>query len=97
ERTPERLAVSVADRGAGLPPDFDLDNMTSLGLQIVRTLVVTELGGHLDIGPNDGGGTLVRVELPLASLPDARPAPAMRPAAPALRRAREPGCACPGA
>jgi two-component sensor histidine kinase len=84
ERSDERLAVSVADNGAGLPPDFDLDKMTSLGLQIVRTLVVAELGGHLDIGPHDGGGTLVRVELPLRSLPAARP-----PAVPALARKRE--------
>jgi len=60
-----RLAVSVADNGTGLPADFDLDRTVSLGLQIVRTLVVAELGGSLDIGPHDGGGTLVQVELPI--------------------------------
>jgi two-component sensor histidine kinase len=65
QRSGGRLEVSVADNGTGLPPDFDLDTTTSLGLQIVRTLVVAELGGTLDIGPHDGGGTMVRVDLPV--------------------------------
>src|SRR5450631_3349804 len=38
-RAPEQLTVTVTDSGAGLPPGFDLENTTSLGLQIVRTLV----------------------------------------------------------
>jgi two-component sensor histidine kinase len=66
-READRLTVSVADNGTGLPADFDLDRTASLGLQIVRTLVVAELGGRLDIGPHDGGGTLVQVELPIES------------------------------
>jgi two-component sensor histidine kinase len=71
-READQLTVSVADNGAGLPDDFDLDKAGSLGLQIVRTLVVGELGGRLDIGPHDGGGTLVQVELPLRPLPARR-------------------------
>jgi two-component sensor histidine kinase len=67
-READRLTVSVADNGTGLPADFDLDTATSLGLQIVRTLVVAELGGRLEIGPHDGGGTLVLVELPITPL-----------------------------
>src|SRR6202044_3737429 len=43
-RAPEQLTVTVSDTGAGLPPGFDLENTTSLGLQIVRTLVEGELG-----------------------------------------------------
>jgi two-component sensor histidine kinase len=69
-----RLAVSVADNGTGLPADFDLEKTASLGLQIVRALVVAELGGRLDIGPHDGGGTLVRVELPIEPLAAGRTA-----------------------
>jgi len=67
-REGDGLTVSVADNGSGLPEDFDLEQTASLGLQIVRTLVVAELGGRLEIGPHDGGGTLVRVELPIESL-----------------------------
>ena len=45
DRSHDRLTVTVADNGVGLPADFDLDSMASLGLQIVRTLVVAEMGG----------------------------------------------------
>jgi hypothetical protein len=64
-REQERLLVTVADSGVGLPADFDLDSTTSLGLQIVRTLVVSELGGRLRITPRPGGGTEAVVDLPV--------------------------------
>jgi two-component system, sensor histidine kinase PdtaS len=64
-RAPEQLTVTVSDNGAGLPADFDLENTTSLGLQIVRTLVVAELGGRLNITPRPGGGTVAVVDLPV--------------------------------
>jgi two-component system, sensor histidine kinase PdtaS len=65
DRAPARLTVTVEDSGVGLPEGFRLDETTSLGLQIVRTLVVTELGGRLDISPCAAGGTTVLVALPL--------------------------------
>jgi two-component system, sensor histidine kinase PdtaS len=74
-RGPGKLTVTVADNGAGLPAGFDLNSTTSLGLQIVRTLVVSELGGSLEITNRVGGGTLVVVDLPVE-------APAPFPAAP---------------
>jgi two-component sensor histidine kinase len=55
----------VADDGRGLPEDFDPDASGKLGLQIVRTLVVGELGGQLEMGERPGGGTRVTVDLPL--------------------------------
>jgi two-component system, sensor histidine kinase PdtaS len=64
-RDQERLTVTVADNGVGLPDGFDLDSTTSLGLQIVRTLVVSELGGRLRIVPRSGGGTEAVVDLPV--------------------------------
>jgi two-component sensor histidine kinase len=64
-REAKRLRVSVADNGVGLPPGFSLDSATSLGLQIVRTLVESELGGSLKISPRAGGGVAVLVDLPL--------------------------------
>jgi two-component sensor histidine kinase len=87
-RWPQQLTVTVSDNGAGLPPDFDLDSSSSLGLQIVRTLVVAELGGKLEITPRDGGGTMVTVDLPMelpqptALLPDgSAPVPVPAPQA----------------
>jgi two-component sensor histidine kinase len=65
DRAPDVLTVTVEDSGVGLPEGFRLDAATSLGLQIVRTLVVSELGGRLEISPRDGGGTAVLVVLPL--------------------------------
>jgi two-component sensor histidine kinase len=64
-RAPEQLTVTVSDNGAGIPADFDLESSTSLGLQIVRTLVVGELGGQLSITPRAGGGTVAVVDLPI--------------------------------
>jgi two-component sensor histidine kinase len=65
-RGADQLTVTVADNGAGFPAGFDLEQATSLGLQIVRTLVVGELGGTLAISPRtEGGGTCVRLDLPL--------------------------------
>jgi len=69
-REPERLTVTVADSGVGLPAGFDLDSATSLGLQIVRTLVVGELGGRLRIAPRPGGGTEAVVDLPVGYEPE---------------------------
>ncbi|CAL9546084.1 putative sensor histidine kinase pdtaS [Nocardiopsis dassonvillei] len=67
------LELAVSDDGGGLPEDFDLEGTTSLGLQIVRTLIVGELGGTLAIEPKESGGTEVAITLPLdreeASLP----------------------------
>jgi two-component sensor histidine kinase len=64
-RGPERLSVMVCDDGIGLPDDFDPEASTSLGLQIVRTLVVGELGGKLEITPRPEGGTQALVDLPV--------------------------------
>ena len=64
---PGRLHVTVWDDGRGLPAGFDLEGSTSLGLQIVRTLVVGELAGRLAVEPRVGGGTEVTLSIPLAS------------------------------
>ena len=52
-------------RRRGLPEDFDLDRSHHLGLSIVRTLVESELGGQLEIGPAHGrAGARVSVDVP---------------------------------
>jgi two-component sensor histidine kinase len=64
ERTEAGLRVEVADDGVGLPADFDLATSERLGLQIVRTLVESELDGTLRLGPGDGGGTVAVLDVP---------------------------------
>jgi two-component system sensor histidine kinase MprB len=71
--------VEVADRGPGIP-EAELERVfeplarlerdagrpgTGLGLGIARTVAESH-DGHLRIGPRDGGGTVVRLELPRA-------------------------------
>ena len=47
------LELIVADDGAGLPADFNLGGVTSLGLQLVP-LLVDQLGGQLTVDGNPG-------------------------------------------
>jgi two-component sensor histidine kinase len=54
----------VADDGAGLPADFTPERSTRLGLQIVRALVVGELGGTFALRRAPKRGTEAVVALP---------------------------------
>ena len=69
------LVVRVRDNGRGLPECFDPADSDGLGLQIVRTLVASELGGSLTmtsptVSAQDGGpGTEVVLTIPGAGLP----------------------------
>jgi two-component system, sensor histidine kinase PdtaS len=65
ERSVGWLDVVVADNGGGLPPGFSLERADRLGLQIVRTLVVSELGGSLSLHQGDRGGTEAVLRIPL--------------------------------
>ena len=65
ERDGDDLVVRVRDNGRGLPAAFDPADSDGLGLQIVRTLVVSELGGHLTMGtPGEARGTEAVLTLP---------------------------------
>jgi two-component sensor histidine kinase len=64
----DELTVSVQDDGVGLPEGFDIEQTTSLGLSIVRDLVVSQLEGHIamaSVAEADGGGTRVVVSVPV--------------------------------
>jgi two-component sensor histidine kinase len=72
-RSGERLGVVVADNGKGLPEGFDVESAASLGLQIVRTLIVGELGGILELRRREGGGTVVTLDITLDQIPPTPP------------------------
>ncbi|MDQ1696559.1 MAG: two-component system, sensor histidine kinase PdtaS [Frankiaceae bacterium] len=57
------LRVVVRDDGRGLPAGFSLESSQGLGLQIVRTLVETELGGRLSVAARQTGGTEATVDV----------------------------------
>jgi two-component sensor histidine kinase len=63
-RGPHELRMVVADDGIGLPAGFTLEGSTNLGLQIVRTLTVNELGGQISVNRVENG-TEVVVEIPI--------------------------------
>lgn len=63
------LRAEVVDDGVGVPEGFSIDDTSSLGLSIVRTLVTSEMHGtismHRGDGPGGRPGTLVRIAIPL--------------------------------
>jgi len=54
--------LEIYDNGIGLPPDFDRTKTKSLGIQIVRTLVETDLGGAFELF--NKGGTHAVITIP---------------------------------
>ncbi|QGK71266.1 PAS domain-containing protein [Allosaccharopolyspora coralli] len=66
ERSARWLDVVIVDDGRGLPPGFSLERAERLGLQIVRTLVESELRGSLSLrGRGDQRGTEAVLRVPL--------------------------------
>ena len=65
-RSARELDVIVADDGAGLPAGFSLERAPGLGLQIVRTLVDSELRGSISLRRREGSaGAQVQLQVPL--------------------------------
>lgn len=64
DRTADQLVIAVEDDGVGFDEGFDLDNSTSLGLSIVRTLL-SEMGGSLTATARESGGASMQIQLPL--------------------------------
>jgi len=64
-RTAGWLDVVVSDDGRGLPEDFSLDRSHGLGLQIVRTLVESELDATLSMRSRHPRGTEAVLRVPL--------------------------------
>jgi two-component sensor histidine kinase len=83
DSTDELVRVAVVDDGVGLPDGFSLAETAGLGLQIVRTLVTTELAGTIEMrradGPPGRPGTRVDMAVPVGELL-AREADVPRPA-----------------
>jgi two-component system, OmpR family, sensor histidine kinase KdpD len=85
--TDGKLLIDVSDRGPGIPEAeraliFDMfysvsrgdraTQGTGLGLAICRGMIGAH-GGSVEALPRDGGGTTIRITLPLPAAPDAPP------------------------
>ncbi|MGC8626200.1 MAG: sensor histidine kinase [Acidimicrobiales bacterium] len=64
DRRDGELTVNVRDSGSGLPEGFCLEETTSLGLSIVRSLVTSQLGGKIEM--HNDCGTVVKLVVPVA-------------------------------
>lgn len=62
EDTGDEVIIRVTDNGDGLPVDFEIDKTSSLGFQIVRTLVEGDLKGNIEV--SNGNGVTVVVKFP---------------------------------
>lgn len=62
EDTGDEVIIRVTDNGDGLPLDFEIDKTSSLGFQIVKTLVEGDLKGQLEL--SNGNGLTVVVKFP---------------------------------
>jgi two-component sensor histidine kinase len=61
--------IEIADDGEGLPPDFDLDRSSSLGLRIVQTLVREDLKGTFELTDSTTNSRGVRAFVRFPRLP----------------------------
>lgn len=56
----DAVGLVVHDDGRGLPPDFSLERVDSLGLRIVQMLVTQDLKGQIDLQSDHGVSATVR-------------------------------------
>jgi two-component sensor histidine kinase len=62
KQTDDHISIIIKDDGVGIPGDIDIYKTTSLGLKLIRNLVL-QLHGSVTITSNQG--TKVMVEFPL--------------------------------
>jgi two-component sensor histidine kinase len=55
----DRVELRVHDDGRGLPDNFDLNTVDSLGLRIVRMLVTDDLKGTIEMVTDNGVAAIV--------------------------------------
>ena len=68
----DNAVAEIRDNGRGLGEEFSLEVPTSLGLSIVRDLIRAQLHGSIEmstVADSEGGGTFVRVVVPLTERP----------------------------
>lgn len=53
------------DDGCGLPDNFDLENINSLGITLIKNFIQDDLGGTFIMENNEGRGTRAVITLPL--------------------------------
>ncbi|HDY65829.1 MAG TPA: PAS domain S-box protein [Phycisphaerae bacterium] len=60
----EEVELIVQDDGKGLPPEIDIHNSTSIGLQLVVATITRELGGSIEVEREGGTRFVIRFICP---------------------------------
>lgn len=60
----EKIILTVEDNGRGLPGNFDINNLHSLGLSIVNSIIKNEFNGKIGILSKPDKGTKIKLTLP---------------------------------
>jgi two-component system, sensor histidine kinase PdtaS len=60
----DTLRIDIVDDGRGVGPGFDHRHQSSLGLQIVRTLVREDLRGEFEVTRNEEAGVRATISFP---------------------------------
>jgi PAS domain S-box-containing protein len=60
---PQTLLLNVSDNGVGMPANNNWPNQTSLGLQLVRTLVERQLDGSVELEIKEGTRFVIRFSI----------------------------------
>lgn len=58
------IQISVSDDGVGLPDEFDIDTVESMGLRLVRFMVADQLEGSISVTHPSAGGTTFEFVIP---------------------------------
>jgi two-component sensor histidine kinase len=56
----DHVTMRVHDDGRGLPEDFDLEHVDSMGLRIVRMLATEDLKGQFELQTDNGVSAIIR-------------------------------------
>jgi nitrate/nitrite-specific signal transduction histidine kinase len=68
QRGPNQVEIRVADDGVGLPPGWQLETSSGMGLSVTRERIVglnPDGNSRFSVRPRTGGGTEVEISLPL--------------------------------
>lgn len=63
----DTIEVRIEDDGCGLPEAFDIEQHSSLGLRIARTLTTADLKGTFDIHNRPDGGAVATIRFPASA------------------------------
>lgn len=58
---PYSYKIEIYDNGIGMPPDFNPQTSNSLGLQIVRTLIESDVGGSFEMYNDNGTRACIKI------------------------------------